>query len=82
MKPTTKDELVRGINAFWDTVDENKCCHYINHLNKVIPRMEKQLDIEHCHNDCNTYCFLLSHFIFVSGDVSVLSGLRNFEMAN
>lgn len=39
VKPTTKDELMRGINAFWATVDENKCHHYINHLKKVIPRV-------------------------------------------
>lgn len=39
VKPTTKLELVNGINSFWATVDENKCCHYINHLKKVIPRV-------------------------------------------
>lgn len=39
VKPTTKLELVRGINSFWKTVDENKCAHYINHLRKVIPRV-------------------------------------------
>ena len=44
-KPTTKQELVDGINTFWTTVDENKCHHYINHLKKVIPRViEKQGD--------------------------------------
>ena len=41
VKPTTKLELVQvnGINSFWATVDENKCCHYINHLRKVIPKV-------------------------------------------
>ena len=39
MKPTMKLELVNGINSFWATVDENKCCHYINHLSKVIPKV-------------------------------------------
>ena len=39
VKPTTKLELVNGINSFWATVDENKCCHYINHLSKVIPKV-------------------------------------------
>lgn len=39
VKPATKGDLVRGINAFWASVDENKCCHYINHLGKVIPRV-------------------------------------------
>ena len=38
MKPTTKLELVNGINSFWATVDENKC-HCINHLRKVIPKV-------------------------------------------
>ena len=41
MKPTTKLELVNGINSFWATVDENKCCHYINHLRKVIPKVNE-----------------------------------------
>ncbi len=36
MKPRTKDELVDGILRFWDTVDERKCCRYINHL---LPRV-------------------------------------------
>ena len=39
VKPTTKQELVNGINAFWATVDENKCCRYINHIKKVIPKV-------------------------------------------
>ena len=36
VKPTTKLELVNGINAFWAKIDENKCCRYINHLQKVL----------------------------------------------
>ena len=39
IKPTTKLQLVNGINSFWATVDVNKCCHYINHLRKVIPKV-------------------------------------------
>ena len=39
VKPTTKLELVNGINAFWAKIDENKCCRYINHLQKVLPRV-------------------------------------------
>lgn len=39
VKPTTKQELVNGINSFWATVDEHKCCRYINHLRKVLPRV-------------------------------------------
>lgn len=39
VKPTTKQELVDGINLFWSTVDMHKCCRYINHLKKVIPKV-------------------------------------------
>ena len=33
VKPHNKSEL------FWDTVDIQKCCKYINHLKKVVPRV-------------------------------------------
>ena len=39
IKPTTKDELVRGIAQFWSTVDVHKCRRYIGHLKKVIPKV-------------------------------------------
>ncbi len=39
VKPTTKDELVRGIMEFWSTVTGEKCRKYIRHLHKVIPRV-------------------------------------------
>ena len=39
VKPCTKDELIKGITAFWQTVTIEKCRRYINHLKKVIPRM-------------------------------------------
>ncbi len=39
VKPTTKDELVRGIMEFWETVTGEKCRKYIRHLHKVIPRV-------------------------------------------
>ena len=38
-KPTTKQELIDGILDFWSTVDEHKCRRYINHLNKVLPKV-------------------------------------------
>ena len=38
-KPKTKDELVRGILNFWETVTVAKCTKYINHLRKVIPKV-------------------------------------------
>jgi hypothetical protein len=39
VKPRTKDELVQGIDAFWESVDTAKCCKYINHLSKVLPKV-------------------------------------------
>ena len=39
VKPKTKQELIDGINAFWDTVDIDKCTKYIRHLRKVIPKV-------------------------------------------
>ena len=39
VKPKTKEDLVRGILQFWDTVTVAKCTKYINHLNKVIPKV-------------------------------------------
>ena len=45
IKATTKEELVQGIKEFWATVTLHKCCHYINHLSKVLPKViEKQGD--------------------------------------
>jgi len=32
-----KEELVSGIQTFWDTVTAQKCPLYIGHLQKVIP---------------------------------------------
>ena len=39
IKPTTKDELVRGITTFWESVSIQKCARYIRHLRKVIPKV-------------------------------------------
>ena len=39
VKPTTKNELVKGISDFWATVDAQKCQKYINHLRKVLPKV-------------------------------------------
>lgn len=38
IKPRTKDELMSGIEEFWNTVDRKKCQKYIRHLRKVLPR--------------------------------------------
>lgn len=38
VKPQNKQELVDGINRFWTTIDVHKCCRYVNHLRKVLPK--------------------------------------------
>ena len=42
VKPLLKDELVQGINRFWDTVDVPKCKKYIGHLKKVMPKVVEE----------------------------------------
>ena len=39
VKPHSKSELISGITQFWDTVCAAKCCKYIYHLRKVIPKV-------------------------------------------
>ena len=39
VKPRTKQELIDGIERFWQTVSVEKCNKYINHLKKVVPRV-------------------------------------------
>ena len=40
VKPSSQDDLVRGIRTFWeDHVDVAKCQRYILHLRKVLPRV-------------------------------------------
>ena len=37
-KPTSKEELIDGIQRFWEQkLDAKKCCKYIGHLKKVLP---------------------------------------------
>ena len=40
VKPKNKEELIRGIKAFWKTVTPSVCatCKYIGHFKKVIPK--------------------------------------------
>lgn len=38
VKPRNKEELIEGIELFWDSVDIHKCHRYIDHLKKVLPR--------------------------------------------
>ena len=37
VKPTSKQQLIDGIKAFWETVTPEKCQKYIGHMKKVIP---------------------------------------------
>ena len=39
IKPTTKQQLINGIQQFWETVTIGKCKKYINHLKKVLPKV-------------------------------------------
>ena len=39
IKPKTKEELIGGISKLWETVTVEKCNRYINHLNKVLPKV-------------------------------------------
>lgn len=44
IKPKSKQELIDGILAFWGTIDEHKCCKYIGHFKKVIPKVIEKGD--------------------------------------
>ena len=37
VKPSNKEELVQGIQEFWQSMTPEKCSKYIGHLQKVIP---------------------------------------------
>lgn len=39
VKPHNQRELIAGIKSLWATVMAKKCCKYIRHLNKVIPKV-------------------------------------------
>ena len=39
IKPTMKQQLINGIQQFWETVSIDKCKKYINHLKKVLPKV-------------------------------------------
>ena len=39
VKPTTKEQQVKGITDFWKTMDIIKCTKYIRHLRKVLPKI-------------------------------------------
>ena len=39
MKPKTKEQLISGISEFWRSVTVDKCRKYIDHLQKVIPKI-------------------------------------------
>ena len=39
VKPTNKQQLIDGIQQFWETVSVAKCVKYINHSKKVLPKV-------------------------------------------
>ena len=44
IKPRNKEQLVDGIIRFWSTLDAHKCHRYINHLQKVLPKVIEKGD--------------------------------------
>ena len=42
IKPSNKEELVRGIQDFWQTATPEKCTRYIGHLQKVAPAVVRR----------------------------------------
>lgn len=42
IKPTSKEQLVLGIQEFWKTMTVAKCNRYIDHLKKVVPEVIKR----------------------------------------
>ena len=43
IKPRTKEELINGIERFWnERMDAEKCTKYIRHLHKVLPIVVEQ----------------------------------------
>ena len=43
VKPSNKEELVAGIQCFWDSVTPEKCQRYIGHLKKVLPAVVERV---------------------------------------
>jgi hypothetical protein len=39
VKPRDQAQLIDGIQTFWQTMTPDKCCRYVNHIHKVIPRV-------------------------------------------
>ena len=39
LKPRNLDELKQGIQQFWETLTPDVCQQYIEHLQKVIPKV-------------------------------------------
>ena len=42
IKPKTKQQLVDGIIAYWDTLTTSKCRTFIDHIHKVMPVSAEQ----------------------------------------
>ena len=39
VKPKKKDELVQGIQTFWETLTAEKCVKFIDHVHRVLPHV-------------------------------------------
>ena len=55
-KPTSKEEVISGIRAFWETVTTEKCQKYIGCLKKVIP------EVIACEGGATAYWHCNIHF--------------------
>ena len=44
IKPRNKEQLVDGIIRFWSTLDALKCHLYMNHLQKILPKVIEKGD--------------------------------------
>ena len=39
VKPINKDQLLDGLEEFWNTVTKEKCQKYIGHIHTVMPKV-------------------------------------------
>ncbi len=74
VKPRNLDQLVEGIVAFWGTVDTAKCCRYIGHLRKVIPKV---IELE---GDASGYWTLFQGAGYAAPSIVLFCVLTNWSM--
>jgi transposase len=45
VKPTNKDELINGIQAYWRELTKETCQRYIGYVQKVIPAVIQRASV-------------------------------------